>query len=58
MPKFKLEIIETVGHTVEIDAKDKFEAKEKFNRMVNDGSFNWYDGDFVGYEVYEIEEIK
>lgn len=56
MAKFKLYMIETLHHVVEVDAKNEEEVKKIFNgNRVDWASAELYDGET---EINYIEEVK
>jgi hypothetical protein len=55
---YHLHISEKVSHSAEIVASSEKEAREKFRALVDDGNFDWSNGEYVEFEVENVEEIE
>lgn len=51
MPKFKIEIVETLAKIVEMDARDIQEAEDKVRDLYQDGEIILMADNFVEYDI-------
>ncbi len=56
MPKFEVEITETLQDVVVVEAKDEQEALLKVRRGWDNGTYILYAENFMGVEFYVLDE--
>lgn len=59
MTTFKVNITETYARTIEVEAKDQYDAYDKIDVLINDGEIDLpCDGGYYDYErKLEVKEI-
>lgn len=58
MPRYKLSWWERNWWEVEIEARDKLQAQQKFDNWSNDVSDNCYESDFIDRSDLTIEVVR